>query len=174
MADQRKDPFTLHIEALFNKLDQLTYYQLLNVSSSTGIDDIKIAFYRFARIYHPDLHRDKSQNIQEKVDKIFKRMNEAYRVLTDSHQKKMYEIALARGEKRIYATKSSEKINIIAPEAALRTLDGKKHFKVALSYLKAGNYQLAKLNFQLALSNEGPLPIITNKLKEIDELMLKK
>ncbi len=52
------------------------YHTVLGVSSDATDDEIKKAFRRLAKKYHPDLNKD--ANAEEK----FKEINEAYSVLT--------------------------------------------------------------------------------------------
>ncbi|HXJ07677.1 MAG TPA: molecular chaperone DnaJ [Candidatus Acidoferrum sp.] len=62
------------------------YYDLLGVSRKASAKDIRTAFRKLARKYHPDLNPgDKSS--EEK----FKQLQEAYDVLSDSKKKQMYD-----------------------------------------------------------------------------------
>ena len=54
------------------------YYKVLGVERKASGDDIRKAFRKLARIYHPDVARDK-KGAEEK----FKEINEAYEVLGD-------------------------------------------------------------------------------------------
>jgi curved DNA-binding protein len=62
------------------------YYKILGVDKNASEDDIKKAFRKLAKKYHPDLNPDDS-NAQEK----FKEINEAYEVLGDPEKKKKYD-----------------------------------------------------------------------------------
>src|ERR1700704_5400774 len=62
------------------------YYELLGVPRKAGVKDIRAAFRKLARKYHPDLNPgDKSS--EEK----FKQLQEAYDVLSDSKKRQIYD-----------------------------------------------------------------------------------
>src|SRR4249919_3316251 len=62
------------------------YYELLGVPRKASNKDIRTAFRKLARKYHPDLNPgDKSS--EEK----FKQLQEAYDVLSDSKKRQMYD-----------------------------------------------------------------------------------
>ncbi len=62
------------------------YYELLGVAQKASAKDIRAAFRKLARKYHPDLNPgDKSS--EEK----FKQLQEAYDVLSDSKKRQMYD-----------------------------------------------------------------------------------
>jgi curved DNA-binding protein len=62
------------------------YYKLLGVPRTASSDDIRKAFRKLAREYHPDVAKDK-KNAEEK----FKEINEAYEVLGDADKRKKYD-----------------------------------------------------------------------------------
>mgnify|MGYP004457886149 FL=1 len=62
------------------------YYEVLGVSKTASEDEIKKAYRKLARQYHPDLHPD-DKDCAEK----FKEVNEAYEVLSDSSKKARYD-----------------------------------------------------------------------------------
>ena len=62
------------------------YYETLGVGKSASQDEIKSAYRKLAKLYHPDLH----PNDQECAKK-FKEINEAYEVLGDSNKRSNYD-----------------------------------------------------------------------------------
>ncbi|MGZ8939654.1 MAG: DnaJ C-terminal domain-containing protein [Limisphaerales bacterium] len=62
------------------------YYEILGVTRAASDDEIRVAFRRMARIYHPD----KTGNNQEAEDQ-FKEINEAYEVLGDPDKRSRYD-----------------------------------------------------------------------------------
>ncbi|THJ17938.1 MAG: J domain-containing protein [Nitrospira sp. CG24B] len=64
------------------------YYQVLGLPRTASPDDIKKAYRRLARQYHPDLHAGAKK---AEMEKKFKELNEAQEVLTDPEKRKKYD-----------------------------------------------------------------------------------
>jgi DnaJ-class molecular chaperone len=62
------------------------YYKILNVSRGASADEIKKAFRKLARKYHPDVNPG-----DKKAEEKFKEINEAYEVLSDADKRKKYD-----------------------------------------------------------------------------------
>jgi curved DNA-binding protein len=67
------------------------YYSVLGVSREATEEEIKSAFRKLARKYHPDVAKDKKT-----AEDRFKEVNEAYEVLSDPQKRKKYDQLGAR------------------------------------------------------------------------------
>ena len=61
------------------------YYRILEVPPGASGDEIKQAFRRLARRYHPDV------SSETEAEELFKRLNEAYEVLGDRDRRAAYD-----------------------------------------------------------------------------------
>lgn len=64
----------------------IDYYKVLEVDKKASIDEIKKAYRKLARKYHPDLNPNDAD-----ANKKFQQINEANEVLSDSEKRKKYD-----------------------------------------------------------------------------------
>src|SRR5437764_6713643 len=62
------------------------YYKILNISRGASAEEIKKAFRKLARKYHPDVNPG-----DKKSEEKFKEINEAYEVLSDPDKRRKYD-----------------------------------------------------------------------------------
>jgi curved DNA-binding protein len=80
------------------------YYKILGVSADASSDQIKAAYRKLARKYHPDLNpNDKNAN------KTFQAVNEANEVLSDPQKRKAYDQYGSDWKKAFHVTSPKKK-----------------------------------------------------------------
>ncbi len=95
-------------EKEFEANDSKGYYKTLNVNKNATTAEIKKAYYRLARQWHPDTY--KGDNPEEAVEK-FKEITDAYETLSDEQKRQQYD------------TFGSVKIETIPPEEIEKKLN---------------------------------------------------
>ncbi|XP_074109454.1 dnaJ homolog subfamily C member 11 [Cotesia typhae] len=76
-------------------VNEVDYYTFLNVSRNATPEEIQQAYRRQSRLYHPDKHVDPI--LKKKAEVLFSRTNKAYEVLSDPHQRAIYDSLGVRG-----------------------------------------------------------------------------
>ena len=75
------------------------YYKVLGVNKSASKDEIKKAYKKLALKHHPDRNKG-----DKKSEEIFKKINEAYAVLSDDNKRKQYDQFGAEGFSNRFST----------------------------------------------------------------------
>lgn len=66
---------------------QVNYYEVLGVREDASAEEIKKAYRRLAKEYHPD-----SRGGDKKAEEHFKRISEAYSILSDPQKRQQYDL----------------------------------------------------------------------------------
>jgi hypothetical protein len=89
------------IDMVWMKLGQLNYYQILELTGDCTKEEIQDRFHQRSLVLHPDRHRDiKKQHpvTYDKINQIYKKINEAYRVLSHDQHRLHYQLLLLKGK----------------------------------------------------------------------------
>src|SRR5438067_12358381 len=83
--------FEIEATALAQVLDELDYFQILKVGQNVSPTEIKAAYYRESRAYHPDKFSTlPAGEVKDNIGKIYKRINEADVCLPDDTKPMKY------------------------------------------------------------------------------------
>jgi len=157
-----EEGFAIEIEALAGALDQLDYFGVLKIPQSAGPAEIKAAYYRESRAFHPDrfaAYPDPA--LRELVGKVYRRVNEAYTVLRDDQKRARY-IADVTGPDRAHKLRFTEAEEAQVKEEQKRKIEeqlgltpnGRKFFAAALVEAKAQRWDGAVRALRSALMYE--------------------
>jgi DnaJ-class molecular chaperone len=154
--------FLIEVEALAAALDQLDYFGVLKIPQTATPAEIKAAYYRESRTYHPDRYAAfPNPELQGLVGRIYRRINEAYTVLRDDQKRARY-VKDVNGPERAQKLRFTE-----AEEAAVKeeqkkkieeqfgqTPNGRKFYAAALAELACSRWEAAERALKSALMYE--------------------
>ncbi len=164
-SDPNFDAYVLKIHAV---LEQLDYYRLLGLEPSASVDAIKEAFHKIAAKFHPDRNRDADPRVKKALYDIFKRLNEAYRILVDDGRRKQYNEGLQAGKVRLVQD-GRKNTGPVSPEDTIKNLQARKFYVQAMDELKKGNLMNATLHSQVAAQHEPNAKVIRELLAAIKQ-----
>jgi DnaJ-class molecular chaperone len=154
--------FLIEVEAISQVLDQLDYFGVLKLAQEAGPAEIKAAYYRESRAYHPDRYAAlPSAQLKDAIGRVYRRINEAYTVLRDDAKRRKY-LADISGPDRARKLRFTE-----ADEAQVKdeqkkkveesfgqTPNGRKFYATALADIAAERWDAAERALKMALMYE--------------------
>ncbi|MEM9213922.1 MAG: DnaJ domain-containing protein [Cyanobacteria bacterium P01_F01_bin.150] len=115
-----------------------TYYDVLGISPNASLDDIKQAFRRLARRYHPDLNPNNHQALQK-----FQEVSRVYQVLSDPTERQKY-------NQRLFGQEVDECQTLSAQTAV-------ECYQKGLSLSQRGQYEKSIASYTRALARNPVL-----------------
>lgn len=165
------------LEARCARLDQLDYFEILMVERTAAPAEIKKAFYRESRAYHPDrFYKVTDQVLKDKVNELYKRVTEAYYVLRDDTKRRQY-LADVTGPERAKKLRFTEASEVETRQAARRQQEeqigthpkGRQFYQTAMADAEAGRFAAAERNLKMALTFEPQNARYKEKLAEVQK-----
>jgi curved DNA-binding protein CbpA len=84
------------VEAWISEVRNADHYTILNVDRTADEAAVRHAYYKIAKLYHPDHHqRPEFEDIFREIERTFAAVTEAYNTLTDAGARAEYERNLA-------------------------------------------------------------------------------
>ena len=156
------------IVALARIIEELDYYQLLDLRRDAGAGEVKRAYHSSSRNFHPDANRHLEGELRAASHAIAKRITEAYAVLRDPRRRQAYDRSLESGApmRMQLADASAEADRRSAQERGGRTPQGRQFFKLAEADIAKGNWAAAARNLQTALTFEPDNALFKERLAQ--------
>ena len=147
------------VARLSSNLERLNYYEVLELDRRCDYLLVKDAFYDRAQRFHPDrfVTLDGSM-IKQAVYAVYKRMTEAYNVLSDPDLRLRYDRGLDEGQVRLSALERSRRLD--ADEKQLASPFARVYLRSARARLERDELQAAWIDVELGLSLEEAPPLL--------------
>jgi curved DNA-binding protein CbpA len=154
--------FIIEVEERAAALDTLDYFELLRLPRSAGAAEVKAAYHRESRAYHPDRFAAlPAPELKELIARIYRRVNEAYTVLRDDAKRERY-LGDVSGPDRARKLRFTEADEAEVKEQLKRKLEeqfgqtpnGRKLYAQALKEVEAQRWEPAERALKTALMYE--------------------
>ena len=156
------------VRALVKLVDELDYYQLLELERAAPASGVKQAYYATSRKLHPDANRHLDGADRDALGRIAKRVSEAYQVLRDQRRRQAYDAQLAGGVNRIPLAEADARADKQALDDYLgKTPNGRRFFGLARADLDRGDLASAARNLKMALTFEPTNEGFKKKAEEV-------
>ena len=157
------------VRALVSLVDELDYYQLLEIPRDAAASAVKRAYYGATRRLHPDANRDLAAPDRESLEGVARRVSEAYQVLRDGRRRRAYDAQLDSGAgPRMQLAEAEAQADKEALEHHMgHTPNGRRFFNLARGDIDRGDLAAAARNLRTALTFEPSNAYFKRKLQEL-------
>jgi curved DNA-binding protein CbpA len=154
--------FILEVEQRAAALDRLDYFEVLRVPRSADAAEVKAAYYRESRAFHPDRFAAlPSPELRALIARVYRRVNEAYTVLRDEVKRRRY-LADVTGPDRARKLRFTGDDEVQVKEEQKRraeeqlglTPNGRRFYAAALQDVQARRWDAAERALKSALMYE--------------------
>ncbi len=161
------------IVALSRIIEELDYYQLLDVRRDAGAGELKRAYHASSRNFHPDANRHLEGELRAASHVIAKRITEAYAVLRDPRRRQAYDRSLENGAaiRMQLSDASAQADRRTSQERGGRTPQGRQFFKLAETDIARSNWAAAARNLQTALTFEPDSALFKERLAQVKQAL---
>ncbi len=158
-------------------LNQLDYFQVLRVTHEAKPVEIKKAFYRESRTYHPDrFFHLPDHEVKADIGTIYKRITEAYYFLRDDTKRKKY-VADITGPDRKSKLRFTEASEVETKQLVKKEQEeqigthpkGRSFYATAMKDIDAKRWSDAQRNLKSALMYERDNARYKEKLAEVEQ-----
>jgi CheY-like chemotaxis protein len=146
------------VRAMHKQLERVDYYQLLGLDPSASLQQITDAYFEHSLEFHPDrFFLLRSGDLKEKIYEVYRRVGQAYRILSDERARKRYDAERAEGAippapPEIIRPNEPKRANGLA--VGTQTIEAQRYVSLASEAMSEGDLNGARLHLHLALAYE--------------------
>lgn len=177
---ERWRAFFDELRARVQALGAQNYFEVLGVPTGAPHHHVVAAYDQLSLRYHPDRYaqfRDKDWGnaVYEQANLLFQTVTEAFSVLSDRRMRKLYERGLSSGQLRVDpAARATQDSGPETLDTQAQSKQGRKFLQLAQQDIARGDWASALQNLRFAQSMEGDLPVILQKIAEVEARLGKK
>lgn len=155
-AERRRE-----IMEVFAGLKEGTHFDVLGLKRGATDAQVKDAYFRLARRFHPDVHHDASLgDLRDKLEAVFIRLGQAYEVLKNPKTRASY-------EERLGSRGFGPAIAPLPPEPPAPPPDPAEELRKAQEAIRIGEKLYEKEKFWDAIQVLEPaVPIVSGRMKQ--------
>jgi DnaJ-class molecular chaperone len=162
------------LNRLLAAMNNVDYFELLGLEKTAPPAEIKKAFYRASRSWHPDrFYHLADGTLKKRVHDVYKRMTEAYAILRDDTKRPKY-VRDVTGPERALKLRFTEQSEVEARQQKKReaeeqigaTPKGRQFYMTGVADLETGRWSQAERNLKMAVTFEPQNTRYKEKLQE--------
>jgi tetratricopeptide (TPR) repeat protein len=143
-------PLSKHIiEQAYEALRHQDNYQVLGISPAATTPEIKKAYFKLAKVYHPDRHLEPEMAVlKEKFESLFTAIHGAYQMLSDPAKREEYDMIRTGRQRPAQYEENHPKEH--GENYAEKTGQAAAYFNAGMNDFKIGNFWGAAESFASA------------------------
>ncbi|MCB9591156.1 MAG: DnaJ domain-containing protein [Sandaracinaceae bacterium] len=160
-----------------DRLDLLDYYTLLGVDPNAEAREIRDAFRKFARRYHPDRFAGDDERLARSTQ-IYRRGSEALQILTNPVSRRAYDRLLRLGKVRLGADdrdraelderRARAEQSAAAPASPIRSPQAAAFYERSAAAARTGQWREAWRLMKSAVDAEPDNELLRARLNQIE------
>lgn len=87
---QSQSEFRDRVSEFHMTIQEQDYYEILGISHNASNEEIRDAYYKLVKCYHPDVNPNADPETRAKAEEIFTRITTAYETLSESDKREQY------------------------------------------------------------------------------------